>query len=114
MNAKIIFYFLFILTASLVLAGCSDKPAKYDSFAQCLTEKDTVMYGTDWCLHCKNQKKLFGNSFKYVDYVNCDINRDECLRNGVNGYPTWKINETNHQGEQSLYRLASITGCKLD
>jgi len=100
---------------SLVLtAGCSNKPGKYDSFAQCLTEKGATMYGTEWCSHCQNQKKMFGKSFQYVDYVDCDKYGDECLKNGIRGYPTWIIDGEKYPGEQPLQRLASLTDCKLE
>lgn len=113
MKLKIIFCFLLILTISAVLAGCSTGPGRYDDFAKCLTEKGATMYGTQWCSHCKNQKELFGKSFKYIDYVDCDYNKDECLRNGIRGYPTWKINDEKYPGEQPLYKLSSLSGCEL-
>lgn len=111
---RIFFYFLFAIAVSLIFSGCAKKPGKYDAFAQCLTEKGAAMYGTEWCSHCQNQKKTFGSSFQYIDYVNCDFNRDECLRNGIKSYPTWVINETKYSGEQPLFRLASLTNCKLE
>lgn len=83
------------------------------SLAKCLTENGAVMYGTDWCSYCQRQKALFGNSFGDVTFINCDYNRDECVRAGVQGYPTWKINEQNYPGVQSLEKLASLTGCEL-
>ena len=85
------------------------KPGEYDEFAKYLTEKGVKMYGTEWCSHCKNQKKLFGDSFQYIDYIDCDKNRQECLSAGVQGYPTWRINEQNYPGEQSLERLAQLS-----
>ncbi len=112
MNLTIVFCFLFVFLL-VALSACSTGPGKLDDFAQCLTEKGATMYGTAWCSHCKNQKELFGNSFKYVDYVDCDYNKQECLDNGVRGYPTWKINGENYPGEQSLYKLASLSGCDL-
>lgn len=114
MRLKFIFYFLFILLMSLVIISCSNKPGKYDSFAQCLYENGAVMYGTEWCSHCQNQKKAFGKSFQYVNYVDCDKYSSECLANGVNGYPTWIIGGEEYTGEQPLQRLASLTDCKLD
>ena len=71
------------------------------------------MYGTDWCPHCKDQKERFGGSFRLINYVNCDYNSDECLRNGVTGYPTWKINGQNYPGVQPLDKLSLISGCNL-
>jgi len=85
------------------------KVGKYDEFAKYLTEQDVKMYGTEWCSHCKNQKELFGSSFQYIDYVDCDKNRQECLSAGVQGYPTWKIKGQNYPGEQSIERLAQLS-----
>jgi glutaredoxin len=109
--------FIICLSLMILIAGCSNgtnnDPGEYDQFAQCLTEKNVVMYGTEWCSHCKNQKVMFGNSFQYVDYIDCDKNKNECVNAGVEGYPTWKINGKNYPGEQSLNKLSSLTGCKL-
>jgi glutaredoxin len=88
-------------------------PGKYDEFAQCLTDKGAKMYGTEWCSHCKSQKKMFGNSFQYIDYIDCDKNKDACLEAGVRGYPTWKINGENYPGEQLFGRLSRLTGCEI-
>jgi hypothetical protein len=63
----------------------------YDAFAKCLTEKGATMYGAEWCPHCKEQKAVFGNSFKYINYVECPDNTQLCLDKGIQGYPTWII-----------------------
>lgn len=113
---KKFFYFLFILLILVVISGCdttetSESNGEYDSLAQCLTEKGVKMYGTDWCGYCKKQKESFGDSFQYVDYVNCDENRQECQEAGVRGYPTWKIDGENYPGFQSLDGLVALSGC---
>ena len=84
-----------------------------DSFAQCLTDEGAVMYGTNWCSFCKQQKALFGGSFKHVNYVDCDANRDECTAAGVTGYPTWSVAGELRSGVQSLEVLSSLTGCEI-
>lgn len=104
---------ILLLVTILVITGCSKSPEADDAFTQCLTEKEVVMYGTEWCSHCKNQKAAFGDSFKYVNYVDCDQSMEECIKAGVKGYPTWKINGKNYPGEQSLYKLSSLSGCEL-
>ncbi len=71
------------------------------------------MYGTDWCPHCKNQKAMFGDSFKKINYINCDIDRDECLVNGIEGYPTWKINGEYYPGVKPVEILSGLSGCEL-
>jgi hypothetical protein len=108
------FYFLFLLILLITLIGCSSKQGEYDSFAQCLTEKGVKMYGTEWCSHCKNQKETFGDSFQYIDYVDCDRNKDECSKARIDGYPTWNVDGINYPGEQQLYKLASLTGCSME
>jgi len=102
---------LFIL--ALALSGCSVAPRTYDDFAKCLTDKGVTMYGSFWCTHCQNQKSMFGSSFKFVTYVDCDKNRDDCLEVGIEGYPAWIIAAKKHYGEQSLDKLAELSGCAL-
>ena len=106
---------IIILSILLIYIGYKrqSSPGEYDDFAKCLTENNATMYGTEWCSHCKAQKALFGKSFKYVNYVDCDKYDTECLKAGINGYPTWKINEKDYQGEQSLERLSALTGCSI-
>ena len=84
-----------------------------DSFATCLKDSGAIMYGTDWCPHCAEQKELFGSAFKKVNYVNCDFDSESCLRARVQGYPTWVINGESYSGVQPLETLASYTGCSL-
>lgn len=113
-------YFVVVLILISVFYGYKNitekavQPDQYDEFAKYLTEQGVKMYGTEWCPHCKNQKKLFGNSFQYVDYIDCDKNRNECSIAGVNGYPTWKINNQNYLGEQSIERLVQLSGYQND
>jgi len=85
----------------------------YDFFAKCLSEKGVTMYGSYWCNHCQNQKKIFGDSFKYINYVECTENQDLCREKGIEGYPTWIINDEKYPGEQSIQKLSQLTGCKI-
>lgn len=83
-----------------------------DLFAQCLTERGAVMYGTSWCGHCKNQKAAFGESFKYIHFVDCDESGDQCQDRGVKYYPTWMFADgTNVTGVASFDILSAKTGC---
>lgn len=90
-----------------------------DSFAKCLTEKGVKMYGAYWCPHCENNKKLFGDSWKYMNYVECavegqpQVQTQACTDAGISGYPTWLINNEKYPGEQTLEKLSSLTGCKI-
>ncbi len=92
---------------------------KYDDFAKCLASSGTTMYGAYWCPHCQNQKKLFGSSVKYINYIECDprgnnANPELCKSKEVDGYPMWELSDGSFaSGEQTLEFLASKSGCKL-
>ncbi len=90
----------------------SENITNYDTFAQCLATKNLTMYGIVWCSHCKAQKALFGESFKFIPYVECSANPQACLDKGVQAYPTWiDAGGVKYVGEQSLEKLSQITGC---
>lgn len=91
----------------------------YDDFAQCLTDSGTKMYGAYWCPHCDTQKKMFGSSFDFAPYVECDArgnNADPaaCQAAGIEGYPTWIFPDGERRsGETPLRTLAALSGCEL-
>ena len=86
-----------------------------DSFARCLTEKNIVMYGADWCPHCQNEKKAFGEAFQFISYVECPQDPKKCLDAGINGYPTWIFSDgRKFEGEQGVEKLSRESGCLLE
>ena len=98
----------------ILKSGESIPSGKYDTFAQCIASKNLTMYGAVWCSHCKREKALFGDSFKYVPYVECTEKSDECIAKGIEGYPTWiDGNGQKYAGEQGLEKLAEISNCVL-
>lgn len=94
--------------------GKNIEESNLDKFAKCLTNANLTMYGTSWCSHCQNQKKLFGKSFQHINYIDCDKQSEICALEGITGYPTWKINNTSYPGEQSFTRLSQLTGCEIN
>ena len=97
-----------------MLAGCGSV-VSYDDFAECLTDKGAVMYGSDLCSHCQDQKKMFGDSFEYINFVNCDFHEDECLEALAYKFPTWKLNDEfmGDLGVKTFDELSEATGCEL-
>ncbi len=92
-------------------------PGDLTAFAQCLTEKKAVFYGSSTCPHCAAQKRDFGKAFQYVKYVECNDNGNlaaVCKQEGIQGFPTWKFDGKDPtQGRQDLNILAQKTGCTL-
>lgn len=107
------------LIALVVVNRAPAAPTPYDGFAQCLKESGVKMYGAWWCPHCQNQKKLFGDAFQYVDYVECSPGgtktmSSQCQSAGVEGYPTWTFADgTKRSGEQSFEDLSEASSCPL-
>ncbi len=108
-----------IIAVIALFISQGSKPGKLDAFAQCLKEKGATFYGAFWCPHCQNQKAMFGNSAKYLPYVECstpDGNSQTqiCISKNIQSYPTWRFADGSESvGETSLQTLAEKTGCSL-
>ena len=117
-------FILSVLTL-FVLAACSSGPSipqsEIDEFAKCITENGAIMYGTFWCPHCAKTKKMFGSSFQYVRYIECDPRGDNeqselCIANEIDKYDTWEFNDdpsTRLVSEPSFADLSEKTGCAV-
>lgn len=90
------------------------EPGQYAELAQCLTDNEFVMYGTDRCSHCQNQKKMFGSDFQYVTFIDCDDEKMKCTQAGVTGYPT-RVDKAGqaYPGTRQLEQLAQYAGCEI-
>jgi hypothetical protein len=113
-------FFLVVFVLIFVFAGKgnTNTDKNYDTFAQCLTDKGAVMYGAEWCAHCKEQKETFGASFKHIKYVECPDNTKLCLDKGIDGYPTWLFGTSTKKVEgfdknTTMQELSDATGCVL-
>lgn len=108
-----------IIGFMVYVGGMESGPGKLDGFAQCLKGKGAVFYGAFWCPHCQNQKKLFGSSNQYLQYVECSTPNGRgqlpvCTNRGVSTYPTWVFSDmSTSTGETKLAILAEKTGCPL-
>ena len=107
------------------------EPAKEDSsnikqtaltqeelFAKCLTDSGAVFYGSITCGHCGDQKELFGDAMKYINYVECNPRAEnarpqDCVSANIEYFPTWIIGGEKIIGMQPLQNLAEKTTCEL-
>jgi hypothetical protein len=111
----LVFMFALILAMSSFTADEKD----YDEFAQCLTTKGLTLYGSIYCGHCSEQKKMFGDSWKHITYVECSLpnapgQSQACTSAGIEAYPTWKYsNGSIVLGRQSFQKLSEMSGCTL-
>ncbi len=102
-----------LLLAALLLSALFPRASGLEAFSSCLSEQGAVLYGTDWCSHCQDQKRLFGAAFTRVAWVNCDYSA-LCNERNITGIPAWIFPDgTKLEGFQPLAVLAMKTGCEL-
>lgn len=96
------------------------KPStNYDVFAQCVTDAGAMMYGAWWCPHCADQKKAFGGSFTYIDYIECSESDGRtqtaaCASANIRSYPTWEFGDGRRlEGVLTFEDLSRLTNCPL-
>ena len=90
------------------------------NFAKFLKDKNINMYSAYWCPHCNDQKQLFGKeAAKELNIIECakdgkNNNYNLCQEKGIEGFPSWEINNKIYSGTRSLSELAEMTGYKGD
>ena len=114
MKKIILFALAFVLLA--ILSWCSSSPSysNLDEFAQCLTDKWVVLYGTTTCPYCQKQKELFGDSFKKINFVDCKLSPMKCNLAWIWNIPHWFVSSsTGLTWLQPLEILSKETWCEL-
>jgi len=114
----IIIILIFVAAAFLLFKGKkSYSQDSVDTFAKCLTDKGTVMYGAFWCPHCAKTKRMFGSSFRYIHYVECDPRGDNeqselCIQKSIDKYDTWEFSDGSRiVSEPTFEQLSEKSGC---
>ncbi len=85
------------------------------NFAKYLSDNNIVMYSAYWCPHCNDQKQLFGKeAVEELIIVECakDGKNNKyklCQNKGIEGFPSWEINNQIYTGSMSLNELAEMT-----
>lgn len=110
----IVFVALLVVIIVTTNVGDGGNRVNLDDFAKCLASKNITMYGAEWCSHCKDEKAGFGDSFKYVPYVECTIETQKCIDKGIDSYPTWIFPDGRKLVEkQGVEKLSEESGCAL-
>jgi hypothetical protein len=72
----------------------------------------SVLYVQTGCVHCQEQEALFGVNVRYLNMIDCitDKNKKICINEGIEGTPTWIINNVKYEGVQPIEKLKELTG----
>jgi len=119
------FYTVLILTLIIMLGFniFGGPKENYDELAQCLTENEVTMYGSYRCGHCLKNKDLLGDSFQYVNYVEChpfgpSPQTELCEEKEIEGTPTWIKEDSEgdeirrETGYININNLKAFSGCE--
>ncbi len=91
------------------LTGLGVKDIPSEQVARYIGEH-AVLYVQTGCIHCKEQEDLFGDNVKYLTIIDCLKDTQVCINLGIEGTPTWIINNQKYAGVQSIERLKELTG----
>ena len=113
-----------LIIVALLLGSCGNNKSapgvdiqdlvsnKYDKLAQHLTAIGVKVYGTSRCSACLYQKEFFGDSWQYIDYIECSTSNGSgqtkiCRDAKIKAYPTWRfLNGKEIKGAMPPERLA--------
>ncbi|MCX6801969.1 MAG: protein disulfide isomerase family protein [Candidatus Diapherotrites archaeon] len=105
-------WFFFTNYANTAMASLPAGGSVSDEFAKCLTAKGVVLAGTEWCPHCQKMKAMFGSSFAFVNFKDCDKETEWCTGQGIQYYPTWVLPDGSKEiGEKTIEQLSLLSGC---
>ncbi len=86
-----------------------------DDFNSCLKKQDITLYiNSDNFVKTLEQMKTKEYLGTEVKIMNCLINKDICLKKGINTFPSWIINGEKVFGDISIEDLSRISGCELN
>lgn len=91
------------------------------TFSQCLEEKGMKIYGAGWCGYCQQLIEYFGGKEAIAPiFIECSDaernpteNAELCDQEGIQGFPTIKVNGEIYQGPRTFEGFSEITGCSL-
>lgn len=85
------------------------QPETPEEVAKCIG-KNSKVYTQLGCHACETQKNMFGESYKYLNVIDCFYEKDKCSE--IKYTPTWIIKGGEYVGVQSIEKLKELTGCE--
>lgn len=91
-----------------------EEAIRLDSFVQCLSEANVVIYASRTCPACVSLISQFGG-YDIVSpiLIECGENPEKCEEKNITQVPTIFIGNQEYSGSRSLEGFAQETGCNL-
>ena len=94
-NSSIITIIIVIaLVVGILLIKNSPTNTTTEEIAKCIGEESTI-YTQLGCHACENQKQMFGESYQYLNIVDCWYEEDKCGE--IDETPTWRIKNKDYK-----------------
>ena len=108
----IIFTLLVILVITIVtvILFMKNTPKTEKEIIECIASK-SYLYVSKLCPHCADQKQILGSNILYFNMTDCFVNFDRCSAAGIEGYPTWIIDNKKYLGVRTIEELKTISNC---
>jgi uncharacterized membrane protein len=95
----------------------------YTPLAKCITESGVNMYGSFRCGVCAKTRKNFGDSFQYINEIEChpqgeNAQTELCVEKEIEGTPTWIMEKDGKEikrktGFLSMQELREFSECNI-
>lgn len=86
-----------------------DKKELISSTVQQLQDKHSVLYITKHCGWCEKQIKEFSSFISLLNVVDCSLNENESVCDGIDKFPTWVIKEQKFTGYHTIDELNDLS-----
>lgn len=100
------------LTGFIITGKAIYSEEKLATLANCISEKEIILYSKTTCPYCKKQKKLFKQAFIFLNMIECDIEPEKCP-DDILGVPAWEIDGEYVYGVQEIKKLMELSGCGI-
>ena len=99
---------IIIITAIYLIKANGETPE--EELAKCIGE-NSELYVQLGCHACELQKQAFGETYPYLNIIDCTNNPQKCLENEITKTPTWVIKGEKYPGVRTINLLKEETGC---
>ncbi|MDP2925357.1 MAG: hypothetical protein Q8N99_03230 [Nanoarchaeota archaeon] len=87
--------------------------SKDEHFKNCIKDKEIELYLNSDDISSSIGSLILKDYLDDIDMFNCLRNNEECLRKGVNNFPTWELQGKRIERDISLGELMDFSGCKV-
>ena len=102
-------WLILLLSFVILISGCFHEGIDKKT-AECIASTSKV-YISGQCENCVMQEEVFGESYIYMNVIDCKLNQEDCIEKDIMEVPTWLFGEERISGVLTEEQLKQYTGC---